>query len=71
MSIIILQSVDNPAIIKNNFKDGIELKKGSEIGLVSLSINKISLGSPKTQAFIVSGIGNLVEIFPENSFDII
>ena len=43
MSLITLQSVDNPAIIKNNFKDGIELKMGSEIGLVSLSINKIAV----------------------------
>ena len=36
-----------------------------------LSIKDISLGSPKTQAFIVLGIGYSLEVFPKNSFDII
>jgi hypothetical protein len=51
MSLLTLQSTDNaqnpsttdPAIIRNNFKDGIELRKGTEVGLVSLSINKIAV----------------------------
>ncbi len=50
MSLLTLQSIDNaqnpsatdPAIIRNNFKDGVELRKGTEVGLVSLSINKIA-----------------------------
>ena len=42
MSLIILESEDkqNPSYFKNNFRDGIEVKKGSEISLVSLSFNK-------------------------------
>jgi hypothetical protein len=50
MSLLTLQSSNNaqnpsatdPAIIRNNFKDGVELRKGTEVGLVSLSINKIN-----------------------------
>ncbi len=43
MSLLTLQSNDNPSIIRNNFKDGIELRKGTQVGLVSLSINKIAV----------------------------
>lgn len=42
MSLLTLQSSTDPAIIKNNFKDGVQLKKGTEVGLVSLSINKVA-----------------------------
>ncbi len=50
MSLLTLESTDNaqnpsstdPAIIRNNFKDGVDLRKGTEVGLVSLSINKIA-----------------------------
>jgi hypothetical protein len=50
MSLITLTSTTNaqnpsqtdPAIIKNHFKDGIKIRKGDEIGLVSLSFNKIT-----------------------------
>ena len=35
-----------------------------------LSIKDSSSGSPKTHAFIVSGIGCLTEVFPLNSIDI-
>ena len=48
MSLITLTSEQNaqnpqltdPAILRNHFKDGIKIRKGSEIGLVSISINK-------------------------------
>ncbi len=48
MSLITLTSSTNtsdprptdPAIIKNNFKDGLMIRKGSEVGLVNLTINK-------------------------------
>ncbi len=50
MSLLTLESKNNsqnpsstdPSIIRNNFKDGIELRKGTEVGLVSLSINKVA-----------------------------
>ena len=50
MSLITLTSEQNaqnpqlndPAILRNHFKDGIKIRKGSEIGLVSISINKES-----------------------------
>jgi hypothetical protein len=48
MSLITLTSSQNasdprptdPALIKNTFKDGITIRKGSEVGLVNLTINK-------------------------------
>ena len=50
MSLITLTSEQNaqnpqitdPAILRNHYKDGIKIRKGSEIGLVSISINKES-----------------------------
>lgn len=33
----------DPAIIKNHFKDGLVLREGTEVGLVSLTINKLNL----------------------------
>jgi len=50
MSLITLTSEQNaqnpqlsdPAILRNHFKHGIKIRKGSEIGLVSISINKES-----------------------------
>ena len=38
---------------------------------IGLSIKDSSSGSPKTHAFIVSGIGCLTEVFPLNSIDMI
>tara|TARA_R110000737_G_scaffold7946_2_gene23066 strand:+ start:1838 stop:4132 length:2295 start_codon:yes stop_codon:yes gene_type:complete len=51
MSLITLSSQRNtsvqrdtdPAIIKNYFKDGIRLREGTEVALVSLTINKLDL----------------------------
>ena len=42
MSLIVAQSGDNqnPAFFRNNYKDGILFKEGSEISLVSISFNK-------------------------------
>ena len=33
----------DPAIIRNHFKDGLVLREGTEVGLVSLTINKLNL----------------------------
>lgn len=51
MSLVTLSSKRNtavqrdtdPAIIKNYFKDGLVLREGTEVGLVSLTINKLDL----------------------------
>jgi len=51
MSLVTLSSKRNtevqrdtdPAIIKNHFKDGLVLREGTEVGLVSLTINKLDL----------------------------
>ena len=51
MSLVTLSSKRNnavqrdtdPAIIKNHFKDGLVLREGTEVGLVSLTINKLNL----------------------------
>ena len=51
MSLITLtsrQNVNNPnsndpAILRNHFKDGIKLRKGDQIGLVSLTFNKLPM----------------------------
>ena len=51
MSLITLTSRENetnpnsndPAILRNHFKDGIKLKKGDQIGLVSLTFNKLPM----------------------------
>lgn len=42
MSLLTLESNEDPAIIRNNFSEGVLLAKGTEVGLVSLSINKIA-----------------------------
>ena len=38
-----VQRDTDPAIIKNHFKDGLVLREGTEVGLVSLTINKLNL----------------------------
>lgn len=38
-----VQRDTDPAIIKNHFKDGLVLREGTEVGLVSLTINKLDL----------------------------
>lgn len=38
-----VQRDTDPAIIKNYFKDGLVLREGTEVGLVSLTINKLDL----------------------------
>ena len=51
MSLITLTSRQNennpnsndPAILRNHFKDGIQLRKGDQIGLVSLTFNKLPM----------------------------
>lgn len=39
----LVQRDTDPAIIKNHFKDGLVLREGTEVGLVSLTINKLDL----------------------------
>ena len=38
-----VQRNTDPAIIRNHFKDGLVLREGTEVGLVSLTINKLNL----------------------------
>lgn len=38
-----VQRDTDPAIIRNHFKDGLVLREGTEVGLVSLTINKLNL----------------------------
>ena len=38
-----VQRDTDPAIIKNHFKDGLVLREGTEVALVSLTINKLDL----------------------------
>ncbi len=34
---------NNPSILRNHFKDGIKIRKGDQIGLVSLTFNKLPM----------------------------
>jgi len=66
MSLITLTSTINsgdprptdPAIIKCNFTDGITIKKGSEVGLVNMTINKEALFDVPPDTQLVFRIGD-------------
>lgn len=56
----------DPAIIKNNFKEGIEIRKGSEVALVNLTITKQGLfevpaGEDNQIVFRISDVAHSVE----------
>tara|TARA_R110000803_G_scaffold124302_1_gene192099 strand:+ start:5638 stop:7917 length:2280 start_codon:yes stop_codon:yes gene_type:complete len=51
---ISIQRDTDPAIIKNYFKDGIRLREGTEVALVSLTINKLDLYE------IITGLNDII-----------